>query len=241
MERKSWTLFGMLGRCWPSSTSQCCQPVNLFCLLPQSPPVSLPDRGSTPPPLPTHPHSHPNDFVPAIVIRHDLGISPSSSSLFWRDAPTPDLSENDRCSCFFFSHLFIPASPSYVFIRHYTYRTHSSRRRPRWPVSMYNLHPITMPLVSFHPAVVGPSLPRSSARSSSLSPSQGFFFFFFTIPLEAIHDLVVRDLATAQLEPSAVIVAIRQAKQNMRGFVIYVNNHRSDSFWLPLVWNEWRW
>lgn len=40
------------------------------------------------------------------------------------------------------------------------------------------------------------------------------------IPLEAILNLVVRDLATAQLEPSAAIVSIKY--QNMRGFMVYV-------------------
>lgn len=44
-------------------------------------------------------------------------------------------------------------------------------------------------------------------------------------PLEAVLNLVVRDLAKAQVEPSAVIVAISTAKHNMR-FIIYLNSHR---------------
>lgn len=50
------------------------------------------------------------------------------------------------------------------------------------------------------------------------------------IPLEAILNLVVRDLATAQVEPSAAIVAIKLVKHNMRGFIININIHRSDYF-----------
>lgn len=43
------------------------------------------------------------------------------------------------------------------------------------------------------------------------------------IPLEAILNLVARDLAPEsrrKVEPSAVIVAIKKAKHNVRGFII---------------------
>lgn len=80
-------------------------------------------------------------------------------------------------SVFFFVFFFSSSLTPHVFIRHYTYRTHS-RRCPRWPALMYNLHPITMLPVSFHPAA-GPSLPAfSSFLLSSGFPLKVFFLWF---------------------------------------------------------------
>lgn len=53
------------------------------------------------------------------------------------------------------------------------------------------------------------------------------------IPLEAILNLVVRDLAMAQVEPSAVIVAVKLVKHNMRRFIINVDNQGPDYFTIP--------
>lgn len=82
----------------------------------------------------------------------------------------------------------------------------------------------------------------SSGGGGSLATSlfSSFLFppkVFFVIPLEAILNLVVRDLATAQLEPSAVIVSIKY--QNTRGFMVYVITGQINFTLHLLVWKQW--
>lgn len=111
---------------------------------------------------------HLNEFVHASLIRHHLCISLPLCS----DAVIPilDLLKEACCPCFVL--LSLPtASPLMYSNKHSTYRTHS-RQHPHWPVLMYNLHPITVLPLSFHPPpiAVGPSLQLSSSH---------FFFYGF--------------------------------------------------------------